>query len=435
MPAMNALPRARTPTLIAVSMFLSGLAVSAFASSPVEKTLYSFTGFPDGNNPYYAALVADKAGNLYGTTYSGGADASCSCGTVFELSPPVTPSGAWTETILHSFRGSPNDGESPYNTLIFDKQGNLYGTTYGGGEVNGGGTVFELSPPASGGGAWTETNLYAFPSDQSQGVWPGKLTFDGVGNMYGTTVIGGKFNAGTVFQLKPPQIPGGDWTEHQLYIFGSVANDGAIPGPALFFYSGALYGTAESGGAHSHGTVFQLAPKNGSWSENTLYTFTGSEGGSAVGALVVDGAGNLYGTAVDGGLSNHTICPTGCGSIFELSPPVVAGGSWQETTLFAFDGDRRGARPFGGVIRDKLNNLYGTTSAGGVGNHGVIYKLTPPSVAGGAWTPSVLHVFHGSVVGDGSFPAGSLILFNGVFYGTTIYGGTNGFGTVFSLSR
>jgi uncharacterized repeat protein (TIGR03803 family) len=435
MPARKGLSRTRTTTLVAMSLFLSVLAVYAFASSPVEETLYSFTGFPDGNNPYYAALVADASGDLYGTTYSGGSDASCSCGTVFELSPPATAGGAWTETILHSFRGSPNDGASPYNTLIFDKQGNLYGATYGGGDVNGGGTVFELSPPASPGGAWTETILYVFPSDQSQGVWPGKLTFDGVGNLYGTTAIGGKFNAGTIFQLKPPQTPGGSWTEHQLYVFGSVANDGTIPGTALVFHLGALYGTTQSGGADFHGTVFQLTPKNGIWSENTLYTFTGSEGGSAVGALVVDGAGNLYGTATNGGFSNQTNCVTGCGSVFELSPPAVAGDPWQETTLFIFQGDRRGGRPYGGVIRDKSNNLYGTTSAGGVKNLGVIYKLTPPSVPGGAWTPSVLHVFHGSVVGDGSFPMDSLILFNGVFYGTTRYGGTNGLGTVFSLSR
>lgn len=411
-------------------------AVSAFANNPVEKTLYSFTGFPDGNNPLYAALVADAAGNLYGTTFSGGADASCSCGTVFELRPPATAGGAWTETILHSFQGSPNDGDGPYGTLTFDKVGNLYGTTGGGGEVNGGGTVFELSPPASQGAAWTETILYAFPSDQRQGLSPlGKLTFDGVGNLYATAQDGGKFNGGTIFQLKPPTTSGGAWTEHLLYAFGSVANDGVVPGTVLTFYSGALYGITQSGGTGFHGTVFQLAPKNGSWTESTLYNFTGSEGGSPLAGLIVDGAGNLYGTAVEGGFTNRTNCMAGCGSVFELSPPAVAGGLWQEMTLFIFDGDRRGGRPYGGVIRDNLNNLYGTASVGGVENNGVIYKLAPPSVVGGTWTPSVLHVFHGSVVGDGSFPLGKLILFNGVFYGTTEYGGTNGLGTVFSLMR
>ena len=431
-PKNSSLSGSRMMLLVSVALMATA---NTFGSSPVEQTLYSFAGFPDGNNPYYAALVADKAGNLYGTTYSGGSDASCSCGIVFELSPPKTAGGAWTETILHSFRGSPNDGDGPFNTLIFDKQGNLYGTTCCGGEVNGTGTVFELSPPANPGGTWTETILYVFPNDQSQGVSPGKLTFDGMGNLYGATVDGGKFNAGTVFQLKPPKTPGGAWTERLLYIFGSVANDGTNPGTALVFYSGAIYGTTGSGGADFHGTIFQLVAKNGSWSENTLYTFTGIEGGSAVGALVVDGAGNLYGTAVNGGFSNRTNCVTGCGSVFELSPPAVAGDPWQETTLFIFDGDRRGGRPYGGVIRDKLNNLYGTTSVGGVKNLGVIYKLTPPLVSGGAWTASVLHVFHGSVVGDGSFPLGSLILFNGVFYGTTEYGGSNGLGTVFSLTR
>ena len=435
-------PRTRTTILIAMSICMPMFAAHSFASSPVEKTLHRFSGFPDGSYPE-TALVADKAGNLYGTTLGGGSDAACSCGTVFELSPPANPSGAWSETVLYSFKGNPTDGAQPYGTLIFDKQSNLYGTTVTAGEVNGTGTVFELSPPANPGGAWTETLLYNFPPDQSQGAQPsGKLAFEGVGNLYGTTLVGGTSpshtpfagGGGTVFQLKPPATPGGAWTEKLLYTFGSVANGGLNPIAGVSFHAGALYGTTAEGGSGSLGTVFQLVPKNGSWTESILYNFTGSNGANPNGTLVLDDAGNLYGITINGGFSDQVHCVGSCGTVFELSPSAVAGGAWQETTLYTFNGGAYGGKPIGGVIRDKLNNLYGTASGGG--DHGTAYRLSPPATAGGRWTPSLLHTFHGRAAGDGASPWGELILFNGTFYGTTASGGgIANVGTVFSVTR
>ena len=301
--------------------------------------LYSFVGHPDGFYPT-GSLVADKTGHLYGTTTLGGGIAVCRCGAVFELTPPAKPGGTWTETILYSFHGGSNDGKLPYGALAFDKVGNLYGTTQGGGPNNTG-TVFKLTPPVTQGGVWTETVLFFFASDGSQGSWPsGKLVFGGPGNLYRTTEGGGansSCSCGTVFELKPPATQGGAWTESLLYSFGSVAADGLglEPAPGLILRGGAFYGTTQIGGTNEVGTVFQLLQTNGTWTENILYNFPGGSGGaSPLGGLISDSAGNLYGTVRAGGTTNSD-CFDGCEAVFELSPPAVTGNPWQETTLYA----------------------------------------------------------------------------------------------------
>ena len=420
MPATRAVTFARTAVL-GLLVLIPG--VMAFASGPVESVIHKFTGSPDGTTPL-GALVADAGGNLYGAAPEGG---SCTvstrgCGVVFKLSPPATQGGAWTETILYTFTGG-SDGANPNGTLIFDKQGNLFGGRNGG--------IFELSPPATQGGAWTETNLPSPGSQQGS-----KLLFYG-GNFYGVTQDGGSANLGTAFILKPPSIVGGTWKYRIIHNFGVVSGDGTHPVAGLVVRSGSFYGITNQGGAHGNGigTVFQLTPKNGVWTETILYDFTstGGEGGFPYGPLIFDPAGNIYGTTSQGGFGVPNP-----GVVYELSPPTSPGSPWQETTLYSFTAAKSGSNPMAGVIRDAANNLYGTTFDGGIGSGlGVVFKLKPPQTPGGAWTEVVLHSFGGIAHSDGANPSGELILLKGSFYGTTSAGGlalnpVPG-GTVFSL--
>ncbi len=380
--------------------------LNTFAAGPVEKVIHKFTGSPDGMVPQ-GALLADKAGNLYGTAPEGGfcTVSKVGCGVVFELTPPATEGGDWTETILYSFTGG-SDGSTPNGTLIFDNQGNLYGIRTGG--------VFELSPPSSQVGDWTETNL------PTPGYLQGSKLLFYRGNFYGVTQDGGSANLGTAFVLKPPSTVGGAWTYRIIHSFGVVSGDGTHPLAGLVVRNGLFYGTTNQGGARNGGTgtVFQLTPKNGVWTETVLYGFTIS--GHPYGPVTFDSAGNLYGTTFGSQDSDP-------GAVYELSPPTSPGGAWQETTLhsFAFFA-KGGSSPMAGVIRDAANNLYGTTFYGGIGSGrglGVVFKLKPPQTPGGAWTEVVLHSFGGIAHSDGANPSGELILLKGVFYGTTSAGG------------
>ena len=438
--------RSSSPIIILAAAL--AFSANAFASTPVEQVLHSFAGGTDGNNPD-GGLVADAAGNLYGTSTWGGPNPVTPYGTVFQLSPPATPGDPWAKAILYSFQGGVNDGATPFGTLIFDKLGNLYGTTQAGGPNNTG-TVFELSHPVNPGDPWIETVLYFFAADTSQGYWPfGKLTFDGIGNLYGTMQYGGSGKAGsncsingcgTAFQLKPPSSPGAGWTCNVLYNFGSFDGDGIEPGRGLAFRSGALYGTTQSGGLSNAGTIFRLVQNHGVWSEQILYSFLGPEGSAPLAALIFDNAGNLYGTVRSGGISNDAICSLGCGAVFELSPPVIPGDPWMETTLYQFTGGKDGGSPYTGVLRDSLGRLYGTASVGGMnnfmgtGDNGTVFRLSAPTVPGNAWTETLLHVFRGTTFADGSFPAGDLILINGAgLFGTTLEGGAMNAGSVFNV--
>src|SRR5258706_8640933 len=348
------------------------LTATAFAAGPKERTLYGFQGAPDGINPQSTVIAG--GGHLYGTTIAGGTGTVCqdlystSCGTVFELTPPTTPGGSWTEKVLYNFQGG-SDGAWPSGKLMRDITGNLYGTTMAGGSLGlactavssgatGCGTVFRLSPPQTAGADWTESILYVF-----QGGLDGKEPFnaglisDGKGNLYGTTALGGDgycygqgFNCGTVFRLSPSSAAGGPWTE------------------------------------------------------TILYSFNGNQGGFSAGdfpaaSLVFDQKGKLYGTTLNprpGGCKDGSFG----GTVFPLSPPPMDRTLLTETLLYSFGTTNNDSFPSSGVLFDKRGNLYGTTKLGGSGacddqssyafpSCGTLFSLNPTT--SGGWTLTDLY--------------------------------------------
>jgi len=391
------------------------------AYAATEKVLHNFTdNGSDGFNPR-AGLIFDKAGNLYGATVNGG---TSDMGTVFELTPKG--GGVWTETVLHNFVGG-TDGSFPYGTLIFDSSGNLYGTTQTGGTY-GTGTVFEMTHTTK--GAWKEKILYNFDAlnGKDGGTPLDGVIFDGAGNLYGTTEIGGLYDFGTVFELTPKA--GGGWKEKILHNFNPNTKDGSAPNASLVFdAAGNLYGTTLEGGASGLGTVFELSPKTGGgWKETLLHSFNskGKDGYFPFAPVIFDGSGNLYGATSVGGTKFG-------GTVFELSPKT--GGGWTEKILYNF-GYPGATDPFGKLIFDGSGNLYGTEGANGPDNAGSVFELTLQST--GKWTQTVLHNFD---VTDGDLPyAGVIFDASGNLYGTTFEGGnstscTSGCGTVFEIKR
>jgi uncharacterized repeat protein (TIGR03803 family) len=333
-------------------------------------TLYSFTGGNDGGNSY-GRVIFGPDGSLYGTTSEGGGG-SCEegCGTVFNLKPPPHATanvlGGWTETVLYRFTGGA-DGATPVGAdLIFDRGGNLYGTTDGGGPGNcqgGCGTVYKLAPSN---GNWTESVLHGFTTQDGDGQRPwGGVIFDQSGNLYGTTQNGPFGSFGTIYKLIPAGLT---WTERILYTFQGTS-DGEYPYSGLIFDpAGNLYGTTCCGGPDGVGTAYEFTPSGGTFS--VLYSNFGGYGGPD-GNLVMDAAGNLYGTTQSGGAYHF-------GSVFKLTP---GSGGWTYTSLHDFCAGgypcSDGALAHGGVAFDAEGNLYGTTAEGGTSYSGVIWKISP----------------------------------------------------------
>jgi uncharacterized repeat protein (TIGR03803 family) len=330
---------------------------------------FDFNHPKDGEQPT-GALVFDAAGNLYGTTFFGGryANTETGGGIVYRLSPGGA--GAWTETVLHDFANG-QDAAEPNGGVIFDAAGNLYGTSELGGYFSGNcqtfgcGTVFEMSPDGKGG--WTETVLHAFGSGQD-GLSPyGGLVSDAAGNLYGTTLYGGAYGGGSVFELSPGT--NGQWTESVVYSFcaRTACADGAFPFDAPILDSaGNLYGTTDSGGTYSDcvggstcGTVFELSPGNGQWTETVLHSFDATDGDVPIASLVFDAAGNLFGTTSSGG---GTACSMGCGTVFELKPE--GGGAWTAKTLHIFQNRKDGANPESGLVFNSSGTAYSVSSQG-----------------------------------------------------------------------
>jgi uncharacterized repeat protein (TIGR03803 family) len=384
------------------------------AQSQTFTVLHTFTGGTDGELPE-AGLTLDAAGNLYGTASAGGSSGS---GTVYKLTHRGT---GWTFSLLYSFAGG-NDGATPIARVIFGPNGTLYGTTeYGGNCASTCGTVFNLVPPSTVCKAvlcpWDEKVIYRFQGGVGDGSRPGygDLVFDRAGSLYGTTILSGANSSGIVYELTPSS---GSWTENILY--NMTSDSGVYPYSGVIFdHAGNLYGTAFEGGPDSiYGTVYELTPSGSGWTENTLYNFQEvTDGSSPYGGVIFDSSGNLYGTTSNRG-------PDGAGTVFKLTP---SNGTYTFTVLHSFAGNDG---PYGGLTMDAAGNLYGTTYGDGVHDYGNVFELSPSN---GGWSYTDLYDFTGG--NDGGYPFGSVAIdADGNLYGTTAYFGTHGYGVVWEIT-
>jgi hypothetical protein len=352
--------------------------------------LYAFSGGADGGDPM-TGLTFDNAGDLFGTANSGGA---FGLGLVFQLVHPAAPDGRWTEIVIHSFAGPPNDGSSPGETgVVFDESGNLYGATPAGGitigedplcgdglyfETTSCGVVFQMTPPATSGGEWGETVIHYF--DYTHGAFPvGTPIFDAQGNLYGANFGGGKHRRGSVYRLNHPVMAGDLWKFAVLYSFSDLSN----PAGSLTLHGrGDLYGNTSDGGS-GYGGVFQLVPPTavgGTWTENILHSFSyGGDGTFPNANVLFDKAGNLYGTTGSGGYGGGSpLCFQGCGTVFELSPPASGEETWTETILHSFTTGKYDAiKPSTGLIFSKDGSLVGVAPLGGKLGAGLVYEIMP----------------------------------------------------------
>jgi uncharacterized repeat protein (TIGR03803 family) len=324
-----------------------------------------------------------------------------------------------SEQVLYSFTGG-GDGGNAATGLAFDGNGNLYGTTVIGGTSQCG-TIFKLTPQAS--PPWPESVLHNFGC-YADGKNPhGGVSFDRHGNLDGTTVAGGSGGScssdgcGIVFQLTPQ-------TENVLHNF-SAGSDGFGPGGGVVFDpSGNLYGMTPDGGAHSQGTIYEVWRAGHQWHEKVIHAFTGGTDGGigSLGLLLRDAAGNLYGVAEIGGAH-------GDGTVFKLR--VTSRKRWKLTTLYAFTGSLDGDSPYGGLVADAAGDLYGTTYYGGADGQGTVFELAARTH--GRYRERVLYSFQGG--SDGSSPTATLVFQNGELYGTTSAGGGScGCGTIFKVN-
>ncbi len=410
--------------------FASWLVLLAFASNLAYaqkyQLLYSFQGLAsgDGAGPF-SGLLRDKAGNLYGVTSYGGLNDG---GTVYEVS---RNGSSWKETVLYSFcqAGACLDGAYPWSTLTMDAKGNLYGTTKVGGN-EGSGVVFELSPLEQ--GAWTEAVIYNFCSDKVDnecldGSQPlAGVVLDGKGNIYGTTYVGGNDDEGVAYELSPQS---GGWAETVLHSFcsdynGTTCLDGSFPECALVFdEAGNLYGTTASGGTQrgvAAGTLFQLSSGTNGWKETVLANFGYPGGAGALSAPTFDTSGNLYGPLGKGGAQsdgalfqwNHSTAKlrevsfdgsngqtpigevlvsrgrgffgatagggNGTGGYGGVLYQVSTNGKLTNLHSFCEQTDcADGGVPYGNLVEDPQGNLYGVTYQGGAYGYGVVYEMTP----------------------------------------------------------
>jgi uncharacterized repeat protein (TIGR03803 family) len=316
-----------------------------------ETFIHEFTG-TDGDFPA-GPLIFDSRGNLYGTAAGLG---TFGFGTIFELTPDGH--GSWSERILHQFTGGADGAGNPGAGLVFDRAGNLYGDSSEYGAHNKG-NVYSMSGPLKS----SQIILHAFTGG-SDGANPSvDLTTDASGNLYGMTIGGGN-GYGLVFEMSRGSS---GWMESPLYTF--TYHDGITPGTGLTFDSaGNLYASTPTAGDHGQGAVFRLTHHaDGTWSPTILYSFNLHPDGSfPYGPLTFDRFGNLYGTTANGGPSN-------AGTVFELLPS--GGGHWTERILHSFNGSD-GSMPLEGVILDSAGNLYGTTQDGGPWGGGVVFKIT-----------------------------------------------------------
>jgi uncharacterized repeat protein (TIGR03803 family) len=396
----------RNLSLLAVVAVLTTAGVLSQAQNNFA-VIHTFTG-PDGNEPLSAPTL-DGYGNLYGTTYRGGTEGS---GNVYKLAPV---SGSWILRSLYSFTGGGEDGFGPYAGVTIGPDGTLFGTTvYGGGA--GQGTLFNVKPSArvvclATSCPWIDTILNAFAGGIDGPEPYSNVVFDSQGNLYGTTFRGGANDEGTVYEAT---LSGGTWNVSVIYSFGSYNGDGAAPASGVVLDSaGNIYGTTTLGGAYYSGTVFELSPLGTGWSETLLHSFSDLGPGCVPYAgLVFDRAGNLYGAT--------SSC---AGTIFQLSPQY----GWNLTTIYTF---YEVTGPESTLAVDAAGNLYGTNPAGEGHLNGNVFELSPLS---GGWNYNDLHDFSGG--DDGGAPNGVAITGpGGYLYGTTSQGGANNDGVIYQIN-
>ncbi len=410
---------------------LGACSLLAFSGAPMPvsadslQIIHTFVAVQKGARPR-AALTSDSTGTLYGTTYTGAPDGN---GTVFQLTPPGGGSKKWVQTVLHRFNKKGKKGILPDSSVVLDAQGNLYGTTSEGG-INDAGVVFELVRPANESDQWKEVVLHRFTGGRDGGTPHGTLVFGPDGALYGTAGFGGTLGAGIVFKLSP--AGSGGWKEKVLFNFGNDASGGYPYSIPVFDHAGNLYGTTLNGGNAGNGVVFELSPPSGRgapWTETVLHSFDdATDGAEPRMGVIIDAAGNLYGTTESGG-------SIGYGVVFEISPPTGGGQAWTETILHNFGFSPDGGSPvYSKLVMDGGGNLFGTSQVGGTLHNGVVFKLAPPARRDGEWTQSVLHIFADSP--DGSQPeAGLTLAADGSLYGTTFFGGAaSESGTVFKVT-
>jgi uncharacterized repeat protein (TIGR03803 family) len=404
-------------TYLTIPLALALALAQGTASAATTTLLVPFNG-TNGSAPQ-GALVADAQGNLYGTAQAGG---SANDGTVFKLTRPATAGAPWKLTTLLTFTGA--NGAQPVASLLFDKNGNLYGTALQGG--TGYGLVFELTPPKPGKIAWKQTILLTFTG--ANGNSPqGGLIADASGNLYGTTIVGGPgtANAGTVFRLAPPAAGKTAWTPAILTTFNGAPSGARPAGNLVFDADGNLYGTTTAGGS-GDGTVFELIPPAKAeppWTLKTIFQFGGTNGTEPYAGPLIDSAGNLYGTAAEGGKSND-------GLVYRLNKPAAGKSTWTETILADFSG-KDGTYPFA-ALAAAGDVLYGVTQNGGAQGNGNVFQLAPPSSGKGPWTETVLATLMGKY---GAAPDAALYIdASGNLFGTTETGGKSADGTVFEVT-
>ena len=411
---------AHVTTLALAVLLLFSLA--SLASAQTFSVLHAFSG-PEGSN-LYGGLTEDASGSLYGTTYGGGSGN----GTVFRLRKQ---GNSWIVSTLHIFQGGA-DGGGPTGNLVFGPDGALYGTTqYGGtgpcvdGSLLGCGTVFQMTPGISPcptvSCPWHETVIHNF-ADYPDGSSPiSGVTFDRAGNIYGTTFEGGNLNnncsfgCGTVYELSPSS---GGWTETVLFRFSG--DDGSyVAAGVVLDAAGNVYGTADQGGPHVYGTVFELIHSSGGWQEQTLYAFQGAaDGGSPFGGVTLDAAGDLYGSTFLGGTADG-------GTVYKL---IQANGHWTENVIW--NAPANGGGPYDAPLMDSAGNLYLTTMGLGADYSGNIFKLSP---SGGSWVYTDLHDLFAQSDGDGPW-ASPVMDAQGNLFGTTVGGGPHNGGTVWQIA-
>jgi uncharacterized repeat protein (TIGR03803 family) len=333
-----------------------------------QTVLHTFNG-SDGAGPQ-GRLRFDADGNILGTAkYGGQTSGDCSsygCGTVFQMSPNFD--GTWSYSVLHTFNW--HDGSGPnHGVLVPDAAGNLYGVTDTGSNPscpNGCGVVYELTP--NGDGTWRETVVHRFA--RPGGVFPeAGLTFGADGNLYGTAQLNGKngLDCGTVYRLSANAT---SWKYNVIHPF--AARPSCIPETGVTFDTQQnLYGTTTAAGEHEGwGTLYQMVPRAaGGWTYRVIHKFSGKADGGhpAYAPLIFDTAGNLYGTTSAGGLHN-------AGNVFKLIPTA---DGWKEQVLYSFTGGTDGGTPLAGLVLDPAGNLYGSTTGGGAYGAGVIFEITP----------------------------------------------------------